>query len=1079
MSNYSYPIGLLFLLFWVFLTDGNAQQIARNDTRLLRFPAIHNDKIVFTYANDLWLVSRAGGKARQLTSHAGNEFFAHLSPDGKWIAFTAQYSGDYDVYVMAVEGGEPKRLTYYPGFDQVLGWTPDGKRVLFFSRRASIINPINKLFTVGLEGGFPEALPLPDTGFASFSPDGTKLAYNRISTEYRYWKRYRGGRQSYVSLYDLKTNKYDEIPHTDAADLAPMWFGNSIYFASDRDGVMNLYRYDLTAKRLKKLTNYREFDVKYPSLGGSDSPAIVYENGGYLYTFDITTEKTSKVSIRVEGDLPQTKPRVVDAANYISTFALSPNGERAVFGARGEVFTVSTQNKEARNLSQTSGANELQPVWSPDGKWIAYFSDRSGEYEIYIRASDGSGAERRVTTRTNGYLFNPVWSPDSRKLLFTDNTLKFFYVDINDGKTVLIDQSKNSEIFNYQWSPDSRFVGYAKANDNLFRQIHIHSLEQKKSYPVTDGRFDDRNPVFDPSGKYLYFFSSRSYRPAFFFRGRSDTDWGINYSDTTGIYAVVLTADAKSPFAVAKSDETANPANSVLIDFENINRRIVNAPVPLGNYVNLRVNKNRLFYLSTPSPGTDAANALPPAIRSYNFASREVETVLTGNIGSFQLNAAGDRIIYSGNGYGIVEAKSNQKPGDGALDLSVMKINLEPRAEWKQIFDEAWRIERDFFYDPTLRGIDWAAIKKRYEPLLPSVAHREDLNYLIGEMIGELGTSHLFVGGGDMPNVPRTSVGLLGADFEIANGFYRFKKIYRGDNSSNATRSPLGEPGILVKEGEYLLAVGDKPLRAGDEPYSFFENMVGKDVVLTINIKPNNEGARKITIRPIGDDMSLRYIDWVEENRRKVSAATGGRCGYVHVPDVGARGINEFAKAFYAQIDKQCLIVDSRWNGGGYFPSFFIELLRRQTIVNYAPREGNDLRVPGAAINGPKVMLVNEYTGSGGDSFAYYFKKTNIGTIIGSRTMGATIGNVGTPPTIDEGQVETAALSLWDTVGGQSKWIVENRGVVPDVTVDNRPDLVISGRDPQLEKAIEVIKVKLVKQTPLPTRPSYKPVKIP
>ncbi len=1065
------------MLLWFFSANGSAEQADSSGTRLLRFPTLDDESIVFTYADDLWLVPRAGGKARQLTSHAGDEFFARLSPDGKWIAFTAQYGGDYDVYIMPAEGGEPKRLTYYPGYDQVLGWTPDSRRVLFFSRRASIINPINKLFTVGLEGGFPEALPLPDTGFASFSPDGTKLAYNRISTEYRNWKRYRGGRQSYVSLYDLKTNKYDEIPHTDAADLAPMWYGNAIYFASDRDGVMNLYRYDLAAKQLKQLTNYREFDVKYPSLGGSYSPAIIYENGGWLYTFDIKTEKTLKVPITVEGDLPQTKPRVVDAANYISTFALSPDGERAIFGARGEVFTVSQQNKETRNLTETSGANELQPVWSPDGKWIAYFSDRTGEYQIYIRASDGSGTERAITARTNGYLFNPVWSPDSSKLLFTDNTQKFFYVDVNDGKPVLIDQSKNSEIYNYSWSPDSRFIGYAKANDNLFRQIHIYSLEQKKSYPVSEGKFDDRNPVFDPSGKYLYFFSSRSYRPTFFFPGRSDTDWGINYSDTTGIYAVVLTADAKSPFAAEA--KTENAVKSVRIDFENINRRIVSAPVPDGNYVNLRVNKNRLFYLSRPSPGTDAANTLPPAIRSYNFEKQEVETVIKGNVGSFQLNAGGEKIIYSGNGFNIIDTKPNQKSGDGAIDLSAMKMNLEPRAEWKQIFDEAWRIERDFYYDPNLRGLDWTAIKKRYEPLLPFVAHREDLNYLIGEMIGELGTGHLYVFGGDMPNVPQTNVGLLGAEFEMANGFYRFKKIYRGDNSSNETRSPLNEPGASVKEGEYLLAVNDKPLRAGDEPYSFFENTVGKDVVLTINNKPANEGARKITVRPTEDEMPLRYLEWVEENRRKVSLATNGRCGYMHVPDVRARGINEFAAGFYAQIDKQCLIVDSRWNSGGYFPSFFIELLRRRTIADYAPREGNALRVPGAAVTGAKVLIVNEYNISGGDAFAYFFQKAKIGQIVGMRTAGATIGNVGTPATIDDGQVETSALALSETVGGQRRPVVENRGVVPDVIIDNRPDLVVNGRDPQLEKAIEIIKMKLVRETPQPMRPSDKSAKIP
>jgi tricorn protease len=1074
MIKLFYFAASLLFLFCFITTNVRAQENASDGTRLLRFPTVSDNSVVFTYATDLWLVSRNGGKAKQLTSHAGNEFFARLSPDGKWVAFTGQYeSGDYDVYVMPATGGEPKRLTYYPGYDQVLGWTPDSKRILFFSRRQSIINPVNKLFTVETEGGFPESLPLPDTGFASFSPDATKIAYNRVATEYRSWKRYRGGRQSYVSLYDLKSNKYDEIPHTDAADLAPMWFQNAVYFASDRvGGVMNLYRYDLRTKQLKKLTNYREFDVKYPSLGGTQNPAIVYENGGWLNTFDLKTEKISKVQITVESDLPQTKTRTIDAANYIYSFGISPDGTRAVFGARGEIFIVSAQNKEAHNLSQTSGANELQPVFSPDGRWSAYFSDKNGEYQIYLRAADGSGAEKAITARTSGYLFNPVWSPDSSRILFTDSSQKFFYVDINGGNPVLIAQSENSEIYNYSWSPDSRFVAYAKANDNLFRQIFIYSVEEKKSYPVTDGRFDDRNPVFDSSGKYLYFFSSRNYRPAFYFPGRSDTDWGIGYSDTTGIYAAVLTTDAKSPFAPIAEREDA--AKNVQIDFQNINRRIVAAPIPVGNYANLRAGKNRLFYISRPPDGIDAANVLPPAIRSYNFENQTTETILTGGVSNFQLSANGEKIIYSGNGYGIVDTKPNQKSGNGGLDLSAMKMNLDPRAEWKQIFDEAWRIERDFYYDANLRGIDWAAIKKRYESLLPSVAHRDDLNYLIGEMVGELGTGHLYVYGGDMPNIPRKNIGLLGAEFEISDGFYRFKKIYRGDNSSNSIRAPLAEPGIAIKEGEYLLAVGGKPLLAADEIYSLFENTAGENVVLTVNNKPTTDGARKINVRPTEDEMPLRYFDWVEENRRKVSKATGGRCGYIHVPDTGGRGINEFSKAFYAQTDKEALIVDSRWNAGGYFPSFFIELLQRRTIADYAPRDGNSLKVPGAAITGAKVLITNEYNISGGDAFPYFFQKAKIGEIVGMRTAGATIGNTGTPSTIDDGTVETSALALWETFGGQGRLTVENRGVIPDVQIDNRPDSVVSGRDPQLEKAIEIIKLKLAATKPIPKRPNYK-----
>lgn len=1059
------------ILIWACpLSLAAKEQEITEGTRLLRMPSVSDDRIVFTYANDLWLVARAGGKAQQLTSHPGLESFAHLSPDGKWIAFTGQYGGDFDVYLMLSDGGEPKRLTYYPGYEQVLGWTPDGKRILFHSRRASITNPVNKLFTVGLEGGFPQELPLPDSGLASFSPDGTRLAYNRIATEYRTWKRYRGGRQSFVSIYGLRTNSYEEIPHSDASDLSPMWYKNAIYFASDRDGIMNLYLYDLASKQTKQLTSYRKFDVKYPSLGGRNAPAIIYENGGDLFIFDINTETNSKAVVKVEGDLAQTKPRIVDVTNYIKTFGISPDGDRALFGARGEVFTVSRLNHAACNLTQTSGANELQPVWSPDGKWIAYLSDQTGEYEVYIRPSDGSGSERRLTTRTKGYLYNPLWSPDSRKLLFTDSTLKFFYVDIKDGEVVLIDQSRNGDIYNYSWSPDSRWVAYPKTRDNLFRQIYIYSIDKRESHAVTDGRFDDRNPVFDPAGECLYFFSSRNYRPAFFFAGRSDTDWGINYTDNTGIYAVTLTADAKSPFANAKRELTVK---SVRIDFKNINQRIISAPIRLGNYANLRVNRNRLFFLSQTSAGAEAANPLLSALRSYNFDSQEIETVITGNPGSFQLNAAGDKIIYSLNGFHIIEVRPNQAPDAGALDLSGLKMTLEPRAEWKQIFDEAWRIERDFYYDPNLRGVDWGAIKKRYQPLLRFVAHREDLNYLIGEMIGELGTSHLYVYGGDLPNIPRQNVGLLGADFEITNGFYRFKKIYRGDNSSNSTRSPLTEPGISVKEGEYLLAVNDKPLRPSNEPYSFFEGTVGKDVILTINNKPVSESARKVTVRPIGNEMPLRYLEWVERNRRSVSEATNGRCGYLHVPDIGSRGINEFAKGFYSQTDKEALIVDARWNGGGYFPSFFIELLRRRTIAHYAPREGNDLRVPAAAIDGPKVMLVNGYTSSGGDSFAHYFKKTNIGLIIGSRTMGATIGNVGTPLMIDEGSVEASALALWDQFRVHSKWAVENIGVLPDITIDNPPDLVYAGRDPQLERAIEVVRQQLLKTAKKPTRPSY------
>ena len=1096
------------------------------NTRLLRYPDIRGDQIVFTYAGDLWITSRSGGKARRLTAHPGGELFAKFSPDGKWIAFTGEYDGNTDVFVMPADGGEPRRLTYHPAQDVVLGWTPDSQKVLFRSGRTSFSNRFDKLFLVSINGGAPEELPLPAAGLTSYSPDGTKIAYNRVATEFRTWKRYRGGWQQFVSIYDLKNNIYDELPHTDAADMFPMWHGDAIYFDSDRDGVMNLYRYDLKSKQLRKLTNYKEYDVKWPSLGGGSDAAIVYENGGYLYAFDLKTEKATLVPITVESDLTLTRPTFIRAERYINSFSLSPSGARALFGARGEIFTVPAKKGDVRNLTNSSGVRELWPAWSPDGKWIAYFSDRTGEYELYVRPQDGTGEEKRITTDGAAYRYEPKWSPDSKKILFGEKTLKLFYTNIDDGKPVLIDQSRISTIDEYDWSPDGRWVAYAKTNENQFPQILLYSLDKKKSFPLGDGMTPDYGPVFDPTGKYLFFFSDRNLvSPSF-----GNFERSFNYNNVTGIYAVTLAADTASPLAPESDEEKGSPAKETpkpgsegakpsgesgeakgteqpaadgqkpeakeqpktppkkeepkptKVDVENISRRIVSVPVPIGNYDRLSAVKDRILYIQVPPAQPPADPNVPPAparlLHSYDLAKRE-DTVLLAGINNYTVNPAGDKILYrAGPLVGIIDARPGQKVGDGKIELGGLEMKVEPRAEWKQIFDEAWRIERDFYYDPTMRGLDWPAIKKRYEQELPYVAHRSDLNYIIGEMIAELSTSHAYVSGGDAPDVQRVGVGLLGVDFETRDGYYRFKKIYVGDNSASDTRSPLTEPGVIVREGDYLLAVNGRPLRASDNPFALFENTVGKQVILRINDKASEAGARNITVRPIANDRGLRYLDWFEGNRRKVAEATGGRCGYMYVPDTAISGINSFAKSFYAQTDKDCLIVDERWNSGGFIPEFFVERLRRELMSYYAPREGTDFKTPGAAIYGPKVMLINEFSGSGGDAFPFYFRRYGIGPLVGKRTWGGLVGISGGLPMIDNGSVTAPSFAIWTADNGKSEWVVENKGVAPDFEVDSRPDLVVAGRDPQLEKAIELINEALRKNPPPhPQRPAYGPKK--
>ncbi|MFQ6093701.1 MAG: S41 family peptidase [bacterium] len=1077
-------IALAAVALFMLVPSLSAQAVTEG--RLMRFPDIHKDKIVFVYAGDLWLVPSEGGTARRLTTHVGLEWFPKFSPDGEWIAFSGEYDGNTDVYVIPANGGEPKRLTYHPGIapmperfgrdDMVLEWYPEGTKILFRSWRDSYNTWFQKLFSISVEGGLPEELPLPMGGLTSFSPEGTKMAYNRIFRNFRTWKRYKGGLAQDIWIYDLEKNTIEQITDYEGTDSFPMWQGDRIYFTSDRDHTTNIFCYDLATKAIRKITHHTEYDVNWPSLGPG---SVVYENGGYLYVLDLPTEQTKKLTVYLPGDRVLTRPEFKSVSDKITDYNLSPSGKRALFGARGEIFTVPAEKGNTRNLTNTPGVHEKYSTWSPDGRWISYVSDRTGEDEIYIIPQDGQGEEIRITTDGHCYRFIPVWSPDSNKLLYADKSLKLYYVNIETKKVTQIDQAKYWEIRDYGWSPDSKWVAYAKPAENGFYSVCLYSLDQKKIFPVTTDFTDDSAPVFDPEGKYLYFLSKRDFNPLL-----GEFEMSFTYNQMTRIYLVTLQADTLSPFAPESDEEKPKEEGEeeeekkkaeveFRIDIDGIQNRIVAAPLKPANYGALRAAEGKFLYLSYPSRGLGGTfRDTITALHLFDMKEKK-DHILLSPVDGYDISGDGEKIVYkSKKQYGIIDAKPNShKIGDGALNLGGMQMKLDPRAEWKQMFDEAWRLERDYFYDPNLHGVDWERMHQRYGQLLPWVSHRSDLTYIIGEMIGELCCSHTYVGGGDMPKAKKVSIGLLGIDWEAdeASGFYRIKKIYQGENWNKARRSPLTEPGVGVKEGEYVIGVDGHPLRMPTNPYSLFENTVDKTITLTVNSQPTPKGAREVTVKPVGDEYQLRYLDWVEGNRRKVDQATNGRVGYIYLPNMSTAGLNEFAKTFYPQIRKEGLIIDVRYNGGGFVSQMIIERLRRVLGGMVTSRNAADYTYPSAVFYGHLVCLINHYSASDGDIFPYYFRQYGLGPLIGTRTWGGIVGIRGYTPLVDGGYVTRPEFSKFSLEG---EWIMENQGVEPDIEVDNRPDLVVAGHDPQLEKAIEVI-LKKIEEEPrkLPERP--------
>ncbi len=1059
------------------------------EARVLRFPSVHQDQVVFTYAGDLYTVSFSGGIARKLTSHPGYELFARFSPDGRYIAFTAEYDGNREVYVIPREGGVPKRITFTPTLPRddvsdrmgpnniVLGWTHDNKHIVFRSRMREWNDFNGQLYLVSLEGGIPKQLPLPRGGFCSFSDDDSKLAYNRVFREFRTWKRYRGGMADDIWIYDFKTKKIENITKNPAQDVFPIWKGNKIYFLSDRDELkrMNLYLHDLESRETRKLTDFKEFDIKFPSLG---ERAIVFENGGYLYSFDLESEEIKKIPVIISDDLVSSRSRIIKLSEKITNYEISPDGKRALFGARGEVFTVPLKEGNTRNITETPGIHERSAKWSPDGKWVAYISDATGEDEIYLIPQDGSSSARQITEGADTYKYEIFWSPDSKKILWSDKLLRLCYVNVETKKVEVVDQAKRWEIRDYCWAPDSNWIAYAKPEVEGMTRVYLHDCSTKKTYPVTQEWYSSYAPSFHSEGKYLFFVSDRDFNPVF-----SRTEWNHAYLQMARIYLVTLSEEVRSPFE-PKSDEVGSaeekkdePRGStkkaegdlkkLKITPEGLEDRIIGLPIQTADYWHLTSVGNYLYYL------TKTLEEKKPSLKMFDFEKRN-ETNL-GEIDGYEISSDQKKmLVLKENSYAIIDVPKNKLEVEEKLDLSQLEVKVEPREEWKQIFRECWRQMKYFFYDPGMHGADWEMIKKSYEPLAESVNHRADLTYVIGEMIGELNVGHTYVGGGDIPQIEKVKVGMLGAEIEKEekSGFFKIKRILKGENWDSKLRSPLTEIGVNASEGDFILAINGTPTKGMKNMYEYLVNTVGKQVRLRLNKEPKEEGSREVVVVPIEHELRLYYYNWVQQNIEKVSRLSEGKVGYIHIPNMGPDGLNEFVKHFYPQLQKKALIIDVRGNGGGSVSPMIIERLRREMAMVGIARNTIPAPDPEAVFLGPMVCLMDEFSASDGDIFPYRFKKHKLGKLVGKRTWGGVVGIRETLPLLDGGYLYKPEFAVYSEDG--KEWIIEGHGVEPDVYVDNDPSQEYEGVDEQLLKAVEVVLEELKsKEKEIPGPPPY------
>jgi len=1063
-----------------------ASAAAQVDARMLRYPDVSATHITFVYAGDIWIVPKTGGTAQRLSSPLGEESFPRFSPDGSQIAYTGNYDGNEDVYVVPTLGGTPTRVTYHPMPDRLVDWHPDGKRVMFASLRESGRLRYSQLFLSAATGGVPTKLPVPYGEFGSFSADGNVLAYMPLSRDFRTWKRYRGGWAPDIWLFNLRDSTARNITQNDANDAHPMMHGTTLYFLSDRgpNKRYNIWAMDEGTGAARQVTTFTDFDITFPAIGPDD---IVFEAGDRLYLMSLATEKPVEVKVNVVTDLATLKPRAERVGNLIQWAGISPTGKRAAFVARGDLFTVPAEHGPVLNLSRSSGTAERFVTWSPDGKWVAYWSDRSGEYELTVRAADGTGEERKLTSMGAGFRYPAQWSPDSKKVAFADQNMRFYLYDFDRNRVTRVDSSafwmNHGALANmsFNWSSDSRWLTYARAVSSSNTAVFLYDVADGQLHQATSGYYNDLQPVFDPDGKYLYYMSNRNFEPVY---GDFDNSW--TYPNATTIMAVGLRKDVPSPLAprndmekadgadkTGKAGEAGKPAEAgkadtakkaVAIDLDGFEARAVMLPPKPGNYNRLAAVKGKVVYIRGARTGS-GENESP--LVYYDLEAREEKTVL-GDVNAYMLSADGKKALVTNNGrWAIIDLKPGAKM-DKPLRTAEMETDVNPRAEWRQMFTDAYRFERDFFYDANMHGVDWNALRDRYGKLIDDAVTRWDVNFVIGEFIGELSSSHSYRGGGDLENAPSRGVGMLGADFALENGAFRIKHIVRGGPWDDA-HSPLDEPGVDVNEGDYILAVNDIPLDTSKEPYAAFAGLTSAPVLLTVNDSPSMEGARTVLVQPLRSDTDLRFAEWIEQRRKRVDEATHGRVGYIYVQSTGVNAQSELVKQFMAQVRKEGLIIDERWNSGGQIPDRFIELLNRPALSYWATRNGESWQWPPVANFGPKVMLINGWSGSGGDAFPFYFREAKLGPLIGKRTWGGLIGISGAPELVDGGTVTVPTFRMYDVRG---TWFPEGIGVAPDIEVEDDPSIIVRGRDPQLERAIQEV-MKAVEAAPkAPARPS-------
>jgi len=1110
-GHQSWAFALLF--FFAVVT-----QAADQNVLLPQQPTLSNTTIVFQYGGYLWSVPRGGGAARQLTT-GGHEGRPVFSPDGTQIVFTGQYDGNTDVYVMPAEGGSPKRLTWHPDFDAAVGWTPDGKRILFVSGRDAHAD-FTRFYTVPAEGGVAEPLPMWRAFEGKYSPDGTRIAYVPNFQWQPAWKRYRGGQTTSVNIVKLSDLSLERIPRDNSNDSHPVWFGDTVFFLSDRNGPVTLFAYDTKSKSVKQVLQNYGFDLKSVSAGPD---ALVYEQFGGIFLFDPQTGTSQKVDIHLTGDLPSTRPHFEKVAEQIQNASISPTGARAVFEARCEILSVPAEKGDIRNLTRTTAVAERDPAWSPNGKSIAFFSDASGEYALHIVDQSGLGEIKKINLgNPPSFFYGPVWSPDSKKITYTDKRLNLWYVDVEKGTPVKVATDlfdDPSSATNETWSPDSKWLTYTKFLPSHQHAVFVYSLDNAKESQITDGTADARYPVFDKNGKTLYFTAS------------TDLGLTVGWLDlssfqhplTRSVYAVVLKKGDPNPVEPQSDEEkVTNPEEKdkgsekdkekdkkdkkdkdadkdkskdsdkgkegdkmegekkqeppvVTIDFDSIGQRIVALPIHAANYVQLDAGKTGVLFLSEIADVPRFGDPPMATVSKFDLSTRKTETYVPG-VSAFVLAANGEKALFHqgpppGGSWIISATTAAPKDGEGALKLQGMEVYVDPRAEWAQMYHEVWRIERDFLYDPHFHGLDLPATEKKYSAYLAGLGGRQDLNYLFIEMLGEVTVGHMFVGGGDIPKPPQVKCGLLGTDYRIENGRYRFARIYNGENWNPDLRAPLTQPGVDVKVGDYLLEVNGADVRPPTEVYSFFEETAGKQIKIKVGPNPDGKDAREVTVVPVDNEFSLRNRAWEEDNRRKVDELSGGKLAYVHVPDTAVGGYTNFNRFYFAQVDKQGAIIDERYNHGGQIADYLIDMLKRPLRNCAIAREGEKFCSPLAQIYGPKAMITNEMSGSGGDALPWMFRQDGLGPLVGTRTWGGLVGIYNYPVLLDGGRVTAPRVAIY---GLHGQWEVENHGVAPDMEVENDPASVAAGHDPQLERAVQVT-LEALKQHPVvePNPPPY------